>query len=103
MELPNANGSLQDFFLAHPGGHRYTLAAHEHTTLFFARERRPRPRTDWGRPTADVSKASSGAFSTWYPQVIGLETGEGTDTLAGARTCFFMSGTSTCIIEFDYR
>lgn len=42
------------------------------------------------------------AEGRWYPQVVGLETGEGTDTLAGARARFFLSGTSTCIIEFDY-
>jgi hypothetical protein len=36
----------------------------------------------------------------WYPQVVGLEPGVGTDTLAGQRARFFMTGTSTALIEF---
>jgi hypothetical protein len=39
----------------------------------------------------------------WYPQVMGLEPGLGTDRRAGARARFFMSGTSTAYIEFSYR
>lgn len=40
---------------------------------------------------------------TWYPQVMGLEPGEGTDRQAGARARFFMSGRSTQYIEFNAR
>lgn len=39
----------------------------------------------------------------WYPQVIGLEEGTGTDKRAGARARFFMGGTSTHLIEFSRR
>jgi hypothetical protein len=39
----------------------------------------------------------------WYPQVIGVEIGTGTDKLAGARARFFMGGTSKYLIEFAYR
>ena len=37
---------------------------------------------------------------TWYPQVIGTETGTGTDRTAGRRARFFMMGESTRVIEF---
>jgi hypothetical protein len=37
----------------------------------------------------------------WYPQVIGLEPGAGTDRLAGERARFFMSGVSDHVIEFQ--
>jgi hypothetical protein len=37
---------------------------------------------------------------TWYPQVIGLEAGEGTDKHAAQRARFFMMGTSSHYIEF---
>lgn len=38
----------------------------------------------------------------WYPQVIGLERGDGTDKRAGARARLFMSGTSAHVMEFAY-
>jgi hypothetical protein len=37
----------------------------------------------------------------WYPQVIGLEPGSGTDKLAGERARFFMGGMSEYEIVFD--
>ena len=37
----------------------------------------------------------------WYPQVIGSETGSGTDRTAGRRARFFMMGKSTRMIEFQ--
>ena len=37
----------------------------------------------------------------WYPQVIGLEPGTGTDRLAGARARLFMSGVSEHFIDFQ--
>jgi hypothetical protein len=43
------------------------------------------------------------AGGSWYPQVIGLEAGDGTDKIAGARARFFMGGTSHHSIEFEYR
>jgi hypothetical protein len=39
----------------------------------------------------------------WYPQVMGLEPGQGTDRIAGARARFFTAGTSTAYIDFSYR
>jgi hypothetical protein len=39
----------------------------------------------------------------WYPQVMGLEPGTGTDRLAGERARFFMSGTSEHEIVFQER
>jgi hypothetical protein len=39
----------------------------------------------------------------WYPQVMGLETGSGTDKLAGERARFFMSGRSAHEIVFQPR
>jgi hypothetical protein len=39
----------------------------------------------------------------WYPQVMGLEIGSGTDRQAGARARFFMSGTSEYWIDFSLR
>lgn len=38
---------------------------------------------------------------SWYPQVIGSESGAGTDRLAGRRARFFMTGRSERMIEFD--
>ena len=38
---------------------------------------------------------------SWYPQVIGLDPGEGTDKQAGARPRFFMGGTSAYFIDFS--
>lgn len=37
---------------------------------------------------------------SWYPQVMGIEAGTGTDKEAGTRARFFMSGRSTSLIEF---
>ena len=39
----------------------------------------------------------------WYPQVMGLEPGSGTDKLAGERARFFMGGTSEHEIVFQPR
>jgi len=39
----------------------------------------------------------------WYPQVMGIETGEGSDKQAGARARLFMGGHSTQFIEFNVR
>jgi len=36
----------------------------------------------------------------WYPQVMGLEGGLGSDTIAGASARFFMAGTSQHLIQF---
>jgi hypothetical protein len=36
----------------------------------------------------------------WYPQVVGLEPGVGTDRLAGQHARFFLTGVSTAVIEF---
>lgn len=38
---------------------------------------------------------------TWYPQVIGMETGTGSDRSAGRRARFFMMGRSERLIEFE--
>ncbi|HZI79984.1 MAG TPA: hypothetical protein VFD69_10760 [Vicinamibacterales bacterium] len=40
---------------------------------------------------------------SWYPQVIGIETGEGSDKQAGARARLFMGGRSTQFIEFNVK
>ena len=48
----------------------------------------------WTAPTKILSGGS------WYPQVIGLEAGSGSDTLAGARARLFQGGRSTQFIEF---
>jgi len=37
---------------------------------------------------------------SWYPQVIGLENGEGSDREAGGRARFFMGGRSNSFIDF---
>jgi len=37
----------------------------------------------------------------WYPQVVGLEGGVGSDTTAGASARFFMAGTSQHLIQFS--
>jgi hypothetical protein len=41
------------------------------------------------------------AGGSWYPQVIGLESGSGTDKTAGKRARLFVSGTSNHVIEFQ--
>jgi len=38
---------------------------------------------------------------SWYPQVIGTESGSGTDRIAGKRARFFMTGRSERMIEFE--
>jgi len=38
---------------------------------------------------------------SWYPQVMGIETGEGSDKRAGARARLFLGGRSTQFIEFN--
>ena len=50
---------------------------------------------DWDQPQRILSGGK------WYPQVIGLEPGEGTDRLAGERARFFMSGESDRFIVFQ--
>jgi hypothetical protein len=40
---------------------------------------------------------------SWYPQVMGIETGEGSDKQAGARARLFLGGRSTQFIEFNAR
>jgi hypothetical protein len=37
----------------------------------------------------------------WYPQVAGIETGTGTDKVAGQRARFFLTGKSEQMIEFE--
>lgn len=41
------------------------------------------------------------AGGTWYPQVVGLEQGLGTDKVAAKRARLFISGTSDHVIEFQ--
>ena len=50
--------------------------------------------------TAPVKIVDGGS---WYPQVMGLETSDGSDKSAGARARFFLGGRSTQFIEFDAR
>lgn len=54
--------------------------------------------SDPSRWTAPVKLMSGGE---WYPQVIGEETGTGTDRIAGRRARFFMTGRSDRWIEFE--
>jgi hypothetical protein len=37
----------------------------------------------------------------WYPQVMGLEPGTGTDRIAGERARFFLNGRSHYVIQFS--
>ena len=48
--------------------------------------------------TAPVKLMNGGG---WYPQVIGMEAGTGTDRTAGRRARFFLTGRSERYIEFD--
>jgi hypothetical protein len=48
----------------------------------------------WSAPVKIMSGGS------WYPQVIGLEDGQGTDKVAGEHARFFLGGTSTNFIRF---
>ncbi len=50
--------------------------------------------------TAPARLFSGGA---WYPQVIGLDEGQGTDAYAGATARFFMAGRSDYTIRFGRR
>jgi hypothetical protein len=51
----------------------------------------------WTTPTKILDGGS------WYPQVMGIETGEGSDKKAGARARLFLGGRSTQFIEFSAR
>ena len=51
--------------------------------------------TQW---TAPVKLMDGGG---WYPQVIGMEAGSGTDRIAGRRARFFLTGRSDRYIEFE--
>jgi hypothetical protein len=51
--------------------------------------------TQW---TAPVKLMDGGG---WYPQVIGTESGAGTDRIAGRRARFFLTGRSERFIEFE--
>jgi hypothetical protein len=51
--------------------------------------------TQWSAP---VKLMDGGG---WYPQVIGIETGSGTDRMAGRRARFFLTGRSERFIEFE--
>jgi hypothetical protein len=50
--------------------------------------------TIWSPPLKILNGGS------WYPQVIGLDTGSGTDKVAGEWARFFMAGTSQYLIHF---
>ena len=52
------------------------------------------PPTEWSQP---VKILNGGA---WYPQVIGLDTGSGTDKVAGEWARFYMMGTSHHLLHF---
>ncbi|MEP7117541.1 MAG: hypothetical protein ABI880_08170 [Acidobacteriota bacterium] len=57
-------------------------------------------------PALDDPRAWSGPAKImnggeWYPQAVGLEAGQGTDRLAGARARFFITGTSSHLIVFE--
>jgi hypothetical protein len=53
--------------------------------------------SDPSRWTAPAKLKSGGE---WYPQVIGNESGTGTDRTSGRRARFFMTGKSDQMIEF---
>jgi hypothetical protein len=50
--------------------------------------------TKWSRPVKLLNRTN------WYPQVIGVEPGVGTDKTAGQTTRLFVNGTSTALITF---
>lgn len=56
------------------------------------------PRLDDPRLWSVPAKLLDGG--NWYPQVMGLEIGTGTDKVAGERARFFMSGVSQYLIHF---
>lgn len=51
--------------------------------------------TEWSRPVRLLNRTN------WYPQVIGLEPGVGTDKVAGQTMRLFVGGTSVAIIGFN--
>lgn len=51
-------------------------------------------------PNAWTSPRKLLSGGRWYPQVVGLETGTGTDKMAGEVARFFMSGYSEYLIQF---
>jgi hypothetical protein len=51
--------------------------------------------TAWSPPIKIMDRGQ------WYPQVIGLEDGTGTDKLAGREARFFMGGRSSYLIRFN--
>lgn len=56
--------------------------------------------TDLGNPRSWTEPVKIVNGGGWYPQVVGLERGTGTDREAGQRARFFLTGVSTGIIEF---
>jgi hypothetical protein len=54
-------------------------------------------------PGAWTAPARLIAGGTWYPQVMGLQQGQGTDAVAGARARYFQGGVSNYFIDFAYR
>jgi hypothetical protein len=57
------------------------------------------PTLDDPRRWTAPSKILNGG--SWYPQVVGVEPGTGSDRLAGRRARFFMTGRSERLIEFE--
>jgi hypothetical protein len=57
------------------------------------------PRLDDPRAWSSPKKIMNGGG--WYPQAVGLESGRGTDRLAGQRARFFLTGKSEHMIEFE--
>ncbi len=51
----------------------------------------------WSRP----QKILDGG--TWYPQVMGIEPGDGSDRITGSIARFYVGGMSTAFIEFSYK
>ena len=54
-------------------------------------------------PTAWTAPQKLVDGGPWYPQVIGTESGEGSDKQASARARFFVGGRSTAFIDFALR
>jgi hypothetical protein len=65
--------------------------------IYFSSTLTPQEPASWSAP----QKLLDGG--RWYPQVMGLEPGTGTDRLAGERARLFMSGTSVHEIVFQER
>lgn len=51
--------------------------------------------TQWSKPAKILNRTN------WYPQIVGLEPGVGTDKVAGQTMRLFVSGTSVVIISFN--